>query len=131
MAAGVDERGRPARPWDMSAHAPAGALRSTAADMSRYLAALLGHGALAADLEACRQPRFSPADQAFRLGLAWHLVPLGTTGRSYVFHNGGTGGYTSFVGYLPDRDAGVVILTSSANVADAEGAALVSWLDQR
>lgn len=131
FAFGHDAQGRDAGGWTLNAHAPAGALRSTTEDMLRYVAALLGHGALASDLASCRQPRFVPLEQPFQVGLAWHLVPLGRTGRSYVFHNGGTGGYASFVGYLPDRDAGVTILTGSANVADSQGEALLEWLVQR
>ncbi|HET9316600.1 MAG TPA: serine hydrolase domain-containing protein [Vicinamibacteria bacterium] len=131
LATGHDEHGRVTPPWDMNAHAPAGALRSTMQDMLQYVAATLGHGALATDLATCRQPRFAPADQPFQLGLAWHLVPLGRTGRTYVFHNGGTGGFTSFVGSLPERDAGVAILTSSANLADEQGEALLEWLVPR
>lgn len=133
LAPGTDARGRPARNWDLNAHAPAGALKSTTADLLAYVAALLGHGPepLAGDLAACRAVRFRPADQPFELGLAWHLMPLGSTGRRYVFHNGGTGGYSSVIVYLPDRDVGVTILANSANEVVAPAVAVLEHLDRQ
>ena len=47
------------------------------------------------------------------------LKPDSTT--NILFHNGGTGGYISFVGYNRTSDTGVVVLSNSVNVVDDIG----------
>jgi hypothetical protein len=51
-----------------------------------------------------------------RIGLAWM-----TTGKGIVWHNGGTGGYRSFIGFTADGRHGVVILTNTAASVDELG----------
>jgi CubicO group peptidase (beta-lactamase class C family) len=38
-----------------------------------------------------------------------------------VWHNGGTGGYSSFVGFDPEQKLGVVVLSNQASPIDALG----------
>jgi len=47
-----------------------------------------------------------------RIGWAWLSRPDPVTGRTVVWHNGGTGGFTSFLGV--DRQAGVAVVVLSA-----------------
>jgi D-alanyl-D-alanine-carboxypeptidase/D-alanyl-D-alanine-endopeptidase len=44
-----------------------------------------------------------------------------------VWHNGGTGGFGSFLGFDPERERGVVVLTNSTHTRrlDAAGLAIV------
>jgi len=49
-----------------------------------------------------------------------------TTARGIVWHNGGTGGYHSFVGFDPDRRRGVVILCNTASDVDDLGFAVLN-----
>ena len=90
LAPGHAAAGRPAKNWDFDALAGAGAIRSTADDMLRYLKANMGNGASPfARRDAIRTTapqRRDPGDG--RVGLAWM-----TTGGGIVWHNGGTGGY--------------------------------------
>jgi len=51
-----------------------------------------------------------------RIGLAWM-----TTDKGIVWHNGGTGGYRSFIGFTADGRHGVVILTNTATQVDELG----------
>ena len=44
------------------------------------------------------------------IALAWHITHRGD--REIVWHNGGTGGYRSFVGFDPKARAGVVLLSN-------------------
>jgi len=48
-----------------------------------------------------------------KIGLAWHVSsrPAG----KIVWHNGGTGGYRSFIGFDPARHIGVVVLCNNGN----------------
>jgi CubicO group peptidase (beta-lactamase class C family)/ATP-dependent Clp protease adapter protein ClpS len=106
LALGHDDGGKAAKNWDFDALAGAGALRSTAHDMLRYLKANMGigHPALAAAMNFAQQPRSDIA----KIGLAWM-----TNDKGIVWHNGGTGGYRSFLGFTADRKRGVVILTNT------------------
>ena len=107
LAPGHDDTGKAAKNWDQDALAGAGALRSTANDMLRYLKANMGIGQspLAAAMKLAQQPR----NETMRVGLAWV-----TTDKGIVWHGGGTGGYRSFLGFTADRRHGVVILTNTA-----------------
>jgi CubicO group peptidase (beta-lactamase class C family)/ATP-dependent Clp protease adapter protein ClpS len=106
LAPGHDDEGKVVKNWDLGALAGAGALRSTAHDMLRYLKANMGIGepALAAAMNFAQQPRSNTA----KVGLAW-----GTTDKGIVWHTGGTGGYRSFLGFTADRKRGVVVLTNT------------------
>ena len=54
-----------------------------------------------------------------RIGLGW--VVLETNGRTIRWHNGGTGGYHSFVGFDAERGVGVVVLSNCTSSIDDIG----------
>jgi CubicO group peptidase (beta-lactamase class C family) len=104
--------------WDLPTLAGAGALRSTVNDMLTFLAANLGSGpaALRADLESTHIPRHDTGKTG-QIGLAWHI----RSGQDVevVWHNGGTGGFHSFVAFDKKRRTAVVVLhNSAANIDD-------------
>ena len=110
LAPGHDDTGKAAKNWDLDALAGAGALRSTANDMLRYLRANMrdDQSALTVAMNSAQLPR-SAVTKTMRIGLAWM-----TTEKGIVWHNGGTGGYRSFLGFTADRRRGVVVLTNTA-----------------
>lgn len=122
LAPGHGWRGRPAGPWQLGTLAGAGGLRSTAADLLRFLAlhgpAPVGPPGLveaAADTTRVRH-RVGAAG----MGLGWLVMTAGTgprrarTDHDVLFHDGGTGGYRSFVAAVPATGAAVVVLRSRA-----------------
>ena len=126
MAAGAvvvchDADHRPVRAWDFDSLAGAGAVRSTAGDMLLYLEANLHPESLkpipgsagAATLSAALvqshrlQPALSPET---RIALGW----LYQTATGDYWHNGATGGYSSYAFFNPKGDyAGVVLMNAS------------------
>jgi serine-type D-Ala-D-Ala carboxypeptidase/endopeptidase len=116
LAPGHLYTGEAAKNWDLDALAGAGAIRSTANDMLRYLKANMGIDAspLAAAMKLGQQPRREMGKT--RIGLAWM-----TTDKGIVWHNGQTGGYRSFLGFTADGRRGVVILANTAADADDLG----------
>ena len=98
----------------------AGALRSTAADMTVLLAAAmrLAHTPLDSAFRLTETIQ-GDAGPELRIGLAWH-VSGGDTATVY-WHNGGTGGYHSFIGFDPRRRVGVVVLSNSTQGGDDIG----------
>ena len=97
--------------------AGAGALRSSANDMLTFLAANLGYiktplAAAMAEEVSIRRPAGSPDMQ---IAYAWHIQTK--NGNSIIWHNGGTGGYRTYMGFDPKSRAGVVVLSNIASAA--------------
>ena len=99
--------------WDIPTFAGAGALRSTAADMAKYLAAVLDppDTRIGRAIRLAREPQADLGADA-RIGLGW-ITRKADEGRDVVWHNGGTGGYRSFIGVIPDAKVGLVLLTNA------------------
>ena len=95
--------------WTFQAYAPAGALRSSARDMARFLAACLGQGSspLHAAIEATIQPQHVLADVGGHIGLGWLITDEGV-----LWHNGATAGSHAFIAFNPKAGAGMVILAN-------------------
>jgi CubicO group peptidase (beta-lactamase class C family) len=111
--------------WDLSTLAGAGGIRSTTVDLLTYLRANMGkvksklYPALQLSHKNSRPPDASP-----RVGLGWQISPTATS--EIIWHNGGTGGYFSFAGFIKGGDKGVVVLTNSASSVDDIGMHLLS-----
>ncbi|OUR90789.1 hypothetical protein A9Q87_12615 [Flavobacteriales bacterium 34_180_T64] len=98
--------------WDLPALAGAGAIRSTATDMVKYVKANMGvtKGPLYEAMQLSHKKAYSNEEQDFSIGLGWHYA---LDDDKVVWHNGGTGGYISFAGFLEGTTTGVVVLTNS------------------
>ncbi|PKL76324.1 MAG: serine hydrolase [Candidatus Melainabacteria bacterium HGW-Melainabacteria-1] len=101
--------------WDLTSLAGAGALRSSATDMSRFMAAAMGalDTPLATAFALVSKPHVDTGKPALMMGLGWHILQI--DGRQLVFHDGGTGGFASFAGFDPLSRQGVVVLANSSN----------------
>ena len=114
------------RNWDLNAFAPAGSLVSTTRDLARYVQANLGliESPLAGAFADTHRARTSGGTPARQIGLAWMIErrPAGTR----IWHNGGTGGYRSYVGFDPEKRTGVVVLTNHARGVEALGESLLA-----
>ncbi|MFC9324181.1 serine hydrolase domain-containing protein [Kitasatospora sp. NPDC057015] len=121
LARGHTRRGVPTPYWDLADLVGAGGLRSTAADMARFVRAQLEPGATpleqALESTQVRQPG-GGAHSVRHLGWMGQEVHPRAGGGRLLWHNGGTGGFTSFVGFDPDRRVGVVALSNSARSVD-------------
>ncbi len=53
------------------------------------------------------------------VGLGWHIAK-GKNG-DVIWHNGGTGGYRAFAGFVKETGEGVVLLTNSTESVDDIG----------
>lgn len=117
MAHGHDEDRRPVHVWDLpDAFAGAGALRSTTNDLLTFLAAVLGYQPTplkrAIDAQLAYPTRPAGIEHT-SMGLAW-VVTENARGR-VAWHNGGTGGFRTFMGVNPARGWGAVVLTNTAS----------------
>jgi CubicO group peptidase (beta-lactamase class C family) len=129
MAVGHTRRGRPVPPFEIPALPGAGALRSTAADMLRFLAANLdpAHTPLVGPLERIQQPRHRKG-RRMQVGLGWLIARSPEPAGPLLWHNGGTSGFRSFAAVARDRRIAVVVLSNTARMVDPIGLRLVREL---
>jgi len=118
---GHDRRGRRVPHWTHGALAGAGALRSTPTDLLLFLAFQLNppDSPLGAAARLTHEPR--AARGQVHVGLGWLRLPLGDDGANVLWHNGGTGGFRSFVGFAPERGTAVAVLSNCTRSVDAIG----------
>jgi CubicO group peptidase (beta-lactamase class C family) len=113
FAAGHGPDLTPRANWDFLSLPGAGALRSTVNDMLKFLDANLNEGKsplgdAPAFMLKTRRPTGTP-DQEIALG--WMVEKK--FGDEIIWHNGGTGGYRSFMGFRPKTKIGVVVLSNT------------------
>lgn len=125
MAAPYDDQLEPKKNWDFDALAGCGAIRSDARDLLKFVAAnmQLTVGPLQAAMQSMQSPISSTDLAKTRVGIAWHITDK--NGKRVIWHNGGTYGYHSFIGFDPTNKIGVVVLANSANSIDDIGFHLI------
>lgn len=100
--------------WDWDVLEGAGAIRSTANDLTKLLSALLGQTEteLAGAIALAMERRAEVGDGVTGMGLGWHLTPLGDD--EMIWHNGGTAGARAFLAFLREGGVGVAVLSNVA-----------------
>jgi serine-type D-Ala-D-Ala carboxypeptidase/endopeptidase len=129
FAQGRDRRGRPVPHWDLPVLAGAGALCSTVADLLVFLGLHLGEGEPALARAAALTQATRVRHRGIAVGLGWTRGPLLGTDHELLFHNGGTGGFRSFVGVVPATHTAVAVLSNSARSVDALGFQLLERIN--
>jgi len=112
--------GDPVEPWqwkNTSVLQGAGALRSTMQDMTTLLKTMMGlmtqdHMPM---IVAATKPTFDK-NKTSQLGLFWNRLKA----ENIIWHNGGTYGSQSFIGYDPDQLVGIVVLSNTI-IIDEQG----------
>jgi D-alanyl-D-alanine-carboxypeptidase/D-alanyl-D-alanine-endopeptidase len=121
LAVGHNPALLPVPGWDLPTLAGAGAVRSTVNDMLKFVAANLGlkKSPLLVAMQNAHQSRHDTGTPDLEIGLNWHILKKFDT--VMVWHNGGTGGYHSFIGFDQKQRKGVVVLSNSTNSIDDIG----------
>jgi CubicO group peptidase (beta-lactamase class C family) len=112
LALGHSPRGDVVPNWDIPTLAGAGAIRSTTTDMLKFLDATLHpeRGPLGGAMAFAQRER-APAGANMSIGLNWLIMHPGES--TIIWHNGGTGGYRTFIGFDPSKKTGVVVMTNT------------------
>ena len=104
--------GRPTANWRMEGYAPAGGVISTITDMARLTVALLrGEAPGMAALQPLLTPDHAAPDR--RQAMFWIHDTVPGTGRTAIWHNGRTGGYSAHLAIYPQAQRGVVVLSGT------------------
>ncbi|GMA29648.1 serine hydrolase domain-containing protein [Arenivirga flava] len=114
---GFTASGRVADAWADDGYGPAGGVRATAPDLAAYAVATVRGEAPGS---SATEPR-ADAGGDQRIGYGWH-----TDADGLLWHNGGTGGFSSMVAYDPASDRLAVVLGASTASVDAIAEGLLS-----
>ena len=114
LARGHNANLEPAANWDIPGLAGAGALRSTANDLFKFLEMSMGAKStpLAAAMKmtlAERRPRQAQRD----VGLGWFISSRFED--EVIWKSGGTGGYATFIGYSTRTRRNFILLSNAAD----------------
>ena len=112
--------------WENATLAGAGRLLSTARDVVTFLSANMGlrETALRDAMRRTHEPRLPTGERDVQIALGWHVKTVGD--RQIVWHDGGTGGYSSYAGFLRDGGVGVVVLSNSSEGVNDIGVHLLA-----
>jgi CubicO group peptidase (beta-lactamase class C family) len=120
MATGHNAMLAPVANWDFPTLAGAGALRSSVNDMLTFLEAFLGYreSPLTPAMKAMLEVSRPVGKTGFEIGLGWNILG------EIVWHDGGTGGFRSFIGYDPKARVGVVALSNAFTLSGVDDIAI-------
>lgn len=101
--------------WDLRSLAGAGAVRSTANDLTVLLEACLGRRQtpLGPALTKLLEIRTPTSEHGLEVGLGWFISS--GHGDEIVWKDGGSGGFTAIIGFSPVTGQGSIVLSNAAN----------------
>jgi CubicO group peptidase (beta-lactamase class C family) len=126
LAKGYSAGGMMMPNWDLPALAGAGALRSTMTDMLKFLRANLDSSSGARVPRLMQQTHLVRRSVGKDMSIGMNWLTRSTNGREVVWHNGGTGGYRTFIGFDKTRKIGAIVLGNSGVGHDDLGFELVT-----
>jgi CubicO group peptidase (beta-lactamase class C family) len=107
--------------------APVGGAQASLTDMTGYLRMQLNRGVSTSDtrvvsaanlsetwkphIDLSTSPALDPDVVSAGYGMGWNAQTY-KGGHNLVWHNGGVDGFTHFMGFLPDDDLGLIVLTN-------------------
>lgn len=104
----LDDRGKPTSNWDMNVFNSTGGIISTVGDLSRFMKRHFVEGD---EVLALSRKRTFTINKQMDIALGWHIIKA-KNAKTYHWHNGGTGGYSSSLAMDVENKAGVVVLSN-------------------
>ncbi|PSR06444.1 MAG: hypothetical protein BRD49_00465 [Bacteroidetes bacterium SW_10_40_5] len=100
----------------------AGGILSSTYDMSLFLQAQMGlrESGLRRTIEKTHKPLVVNDEHEVKHGFGW-IVDQSATGHEVLWHNGGTGGFKSFIGFNKEESIGVIALANTKVDVDKRG----------
>lgn len=108
LVKGLDEKGNEVSNWDLSVLVGAGGILSNVEDLSKF--AIAQFDATNAELQLTQQKTFSINDD-MEIALGWHIVESENNDK-WLWHNGGTGGYSSSIAVDVKHKNAVIVLSN-------------------
>lgn len=123
--------GKPVKDWSAKAIAPAGALDMNAKDLMQYTIAHMGANKtkLYPHMKQTLHPqKLMDNGKGLQGGVALGWQVQVRDGDTIYRHNGGTGGFRTFTGFIPGKNRAVVLLTNSVYDLDPVAAYTLGFL---
>lgn len=114
LVPGHSIRGETTPGWDFAGFAPAGALRSTANDMLRFIRFSLSPDETDLGRAVTLSTEVHSRISGEEVGLGWHRRKT-VEELEFWWHNGGTGGYASFMAIDRKHQTGVIVIANSGD----------------
>ena len=114
---GLNPKGKITTNWDFDALAGGGAILSTTEDLSKF--ALAQFDKENKELTLTQKPTFK-VNEKMSIGLGWHILNR-TNQNEVIWHNGGTGGYTSSMALDVKNKSGIIILSNVSALHKRKG----------
>lgn len=112
LTRGHSPKGEEVSGWDFDVFAPTGAFRSNASDMLTFIEANLAGGETPVGRSLTHARQLRKVGDAGDLPLGWQREVTLQGGLEVYWHNGGTGGYASFIAFNRTQQIGVVVLSN-------------------
>jgi CubicO group peptidase (beta-lactamase class C family) len=120
---GWSARGLRRPPWSMGGFAPSGGVISTIADMARLAVALLECSA--PGMESLTPIEDVATEVSWRSsGMFWNIDSAPRTDRKITWHNGRTGGYSSFIGLARHSGRAAIVLSNVSRANETQRIAM-------
>ncbi len=119
-ATGYDKTGSPTCHWHFSVMRGAGGLNSNIIDMMKFLQANLSDNILYKPFSETQTELYKVPLGG--IGKGWHMDRINGVfaGGDIIWKNGGTGGFRSYIGFIPAKKTGIVVLSNQADF-DVDG----------
>ncbi len=108
LVKGLDEKGMEVSNWDFDVLFGGGGILSTTEDLVKFVNAQINPKNT--EFTLTRNPTFN-INEEMKIGLGWHLLKT-EKGYNWVWHNGGTGGYSSSIVFDVEKKNGIIILSN-------------------
>ena len=112
LTRGHSSKGEEVSGWDFDVFAPTGAFRSNADDMLTFIEANLASAETPVGRSLTRARQLQKTGEAGNLPLGWQREVALQGGLEIYWHNGGTGGYVSFIAFNRAQQIGVIVLSN-------------------
>lgn len=113
FASGYNSDGLKTKSWNLRSFVAAGGIKSTIEDMTKYLQENIAE--TNPKIALSHEITFTNEKQSN--GYAWVIYKT-KDNNNLIWHNGGTGGFTSFCGFIKEKNIGIVVLNNSTNSVD-------------
>jgi len=125
VCVGYNDTGKETPYWDLNEFMAAGGIHSSTEDMIKYLKLNLEEK----EIPVKESHQIQWGDEKFGIGLGWHIIQT-KKGNKMIWHNGGTYGFSSFCGFIKEKDCALIILSNSGSNVDAIGISLFKFLQE-
>jgi CubicO group peptidase (beta-lactamase class C family) len=117
VARGYTEKGKETPFWDLNAFAGAGCINSTVGDLLVYSRSLIHSDKSPKSDVFNKVKEVTYTGPDYKLASAWFYLKI--NGNECLVHDGGTGGFRSFIYILPAKEIALVVLSNNGSDAVA------------